>query len=222
MKIAFKAAMLAAASLVAVSALPTAVSAQAAGGVAVANLDQAVERSNAYVLAVNQIKTTYKPQIDAFDARSKALNAEIQPLATAFDTARRAPNANQAALQTQLTQLQTRQQAAQTELQRLYLPIGRAQAYAEEQVVTKLDGALKSAMTKKKVALVLTPQAAVSYQPAVDMTNDVIAELNTAVTQVSIVPPQGWQPGGQQGQGPAAPAAPGQPVQPPKPQPQGR
>jgi Skp family chaperone for outer membrane proteins len=218
MKIAFKAAMLAAASLVAVSALPSVASAQAAGSVAVANLDQAVERSNAYVLAVNQIKTTYKPQIDAFDARSKVLNAEIQPLATAFDAARRAPNPNQAALQTQLTQLQTKQQSSQAELQKLYLPIGRAQAYAEEQIVTKLDTALKAAMNKKKVALVLAPQATVSYQPSVDLTNDIIAELNTAVTQVGIVPPQGWQPGGQQGQGPAAPAT----AQPPKPQPQGR
>jgi Skp family chaperone for outer membrane proteins len=218
MKIALKAAMLAAASIVAVAVTPTVASAQAAGGIAVANLDQAVERSNAYVLAVNQIKTTYKPQIDAFDARSKVLNAELQPLAVAFDNARKVPNANQAALQTQLTQLQSKQQNAQRELQNMYLPIGRAQAYAEEQVVTKLDAAIKAAMIKKKVALVLAPQAAVSYQPSVDMTSDVVAELNIAVTQVGIVPPQGWQPGGQQGQG--APAA--APAQPAKPQPQGR
>jgi Skp family chaperone for outer membrane proteins len=217
MKIALKAAMLAAASLTAVSALPTIASAQAAGGVAVANLDQAVERSNAYVLAVNQIKTTYKPQIDAFDARSKALNAEMQPMITAFETARRAPNANQQALQTQAQAIQTRQQSAQRELQQLYLPIGRAQAYAEEQITAKLEAALKSAMNAKRIQLVLQPQATVSFQPSVDITNDIIAALNTTVTQVGIVPPQGWNPGGQQGQG-AAPAAPGQPAKPPQPQ----
>ncbi len=217
MKTAFKAAMLAAATLSAVSVAPIAAFAQAAGGVAVANLDQAVERSNAYVLAVNQIKTTYKPQIDAFDARSKALNAEMQPMITAFETARRAPNANQQALQTQATALQTRQQNAQRELQQLYLPIGRAQAYAEEQIVAKLDAALKAAMNAKRVQLVLSPQATVSYQPGVDITNDIIAALNTSVASVGITPPAGWNPGGQQGQ-----AAPGQPPRTPAPQPQGR
>lgn len=222
MKTILKAAMLAAASVAAVAVVPSVASAQAAGGVAVANLDQAVERSNAYVLAVNQIKTTYKPQIDAFDARSRALNAEIQPLAAAFETARKAPNANQAALQTQYAQIQTKQQNAQRELQTMYMPIGRAQAYAEEQVVTKLDGALKAAMRAKNVALVLAPQATVSYQPTVDITNDIITELNRVVQTVSITPPANWQPGGQQA-GAAAPAAPGQPAQPPRaPQPQGR
>ncbi len=222
MKTLVKATLLAAASIAAVSVAPIAAYAQAAGGVAVANLDQAVERSNAYVLAVNQIKTTYKPQIDAFDARSKALNAEIQPLAVAFDTARKQPNANQQALQTQLTQLQAKQQNAQRELQGLYAPIGRAQAFAEEQIVQKLDAALKAAMVTKRVALVVSPQATVSYQPAVDMTNDIIAELNKTVASVSITPPANWQPGGQQGQGaPAAPAG-TVPAQPPRPQPQGR
>jgi Skp family chaperone for outer membrane proteins len=205
------------AAALAAAIIPAAANAQATS-VAVANLDQAVERSNAFVLAVNQIKTTYKAQIDAFDARSKALNAEMQPAVTAFQAAQKVPNANQQALQTQYTQLQTRQQAAQRELQGLYTPIGRAQAYAEEQVVAKLDPALKAAMNAKRVGLVLQPQATVSYQPVADITNDVIAQLNLLVTQVGIVPPQGWNPGGQQGA-----AAPGTPAgQPPKPQPQGR
>jgi Skp family chaperone for outer membrane proteins len=205
-------------------ALPAAAHAQATS-IAVANLDQAVERSNAYTLAVAQIKVTYKAQIDAFDARSKALNAEIAPLVTAFQTAQRAPNANQQALQTQAQTIQTRQQNAQRELGTLYQPIGRAQAYAEEQIVAKLDPALKAAMNAKRVGLVLQPQATVSYQPVADITNDIIAQLNTLVPNVGIVPPAGWNPGGQQAPGAAAPApaVPGQPApQPPKPQPQGR
>jgi Skp family chaperone for outer membrane proteins len=218
MKTIFKAALLATAPFaVAALALPTVAAAQTTGSIAVASLDEAVQKSNAFVLAVNQIKITYKPQLDAFDARSKALNAEMQPMVTAFQTAQRAPNPNQAALQTQYTTLQTRQQAAQKELQGLYAPIGRAQAYAEEQIVAKLDGVLKSTMTAKKVSLVLQPQATISYQPTVDITPDIIAGLNTAVASVSITPPAGWQPGGQ-GQAGAAPAA----ATPAKPAPTGR
>ncbi len=207
MKIMLKAALLVAAPLA--IALPGVASAQTSVGVA--NLEEAVQKSNAYVQAIAQIKTTYKPQIDSFEARSKVLNGEIQPLVTAFQTAQRAPNPNQAALQTQAQNIQTRQQNAQRELQNLYMPVGRAQAYVEEQIVTKLDAALKAAMTKKRVAVVLQPQATVSYQPTVDITNDVTAELNASVPTVGITPPANWQPGGQRAPGTAA-ATPAQPA----------
>src|SRR3546814_9898677 len=68
-----------------------------------------------------------------------------------------------------------------------------------------MGDALKSAMTKNKVDLVLQPGATVSYQPAVDITNAVVTELNTLVPSAQIVPPAGWEPGQQQQQQ-AAPA----------------
>jgi Skp family chaperone for outer membrane proteins len=206
----FKAILLASAPVV-LASLPTVASAQAVTNVAVANVEEAVQRSGAFTVAVGQIKTTYKAQIDAFDARQKSLQAELAPLVTAFQTAQRAPNPNQAALQTQATAIQTRQQSAQRELQTLALPFGRAQAYVEEQISAKLEPALKAAMTKRKVSLVVAPQATISYQPTADITNDIVAELNTLVPTVSIAVPANWQPGGQ---GQAAPSA----TTPPKPQ----
>jgi Skp family chaperone for outer membrane proteins len=209
----FKAILLASAPLAAAASLPTTAAAQAVTNVAVANVEEAVQRSGAFTAAVAQIKTTYKAQIDAFDARQKSLQAELQPLVTAFQTAQRAPNPNQTALQTQATTIQTRQQAAQRELQNLALPFGRAQAYVEEQIGAKLEPALKAAMVKRKVTLVVAPQATISYQPTADITNDIVTELNTLVPTVSIAVPANWQPGGQ-GQAPAAPAT----TTPPKPQ----
>jgi Skp family chaperone for outer membrane proteins len=203
----FKALMLASAPVLAVAALPTVASAQAVTNVAVANAEEALQRSNAFTQAVAQIKTTYKTQIDAFEVRQKALQAQIQPLVTAFQAAQKAPNPNQAALQTQVTAIQTKQQSAQRELQQLSTPFARAQAYAEEQIAAKLEAALKAAMLKRKVNLVLTPQAAVSYQPSADITNDIVAELNTLVPSVSIAVPANWQPGQNQAAG-AAPTAP--------------
>ena len=198
----FKAAMLAT-TLIAAPAF-----AQAATTVAVADVQGAVQRSAAFAAATAQMKVTYATQIAAFDARSKALQAEIAPLATAFQAAQKAPNANQAALQAQYATIQTRQQAAQTELQRLSRPIALAQAYVEEQIAGKLDAALKAAMVARGVQLVLQPQATVSYQPTVDITDAVVAELNKTVPTASITPPAGWQPG-QQGQPAGASTAPG-------------
>lgn len=209
----FKAVLLAAAPVAAFSMIPATASAQAVSNVGVANLEEAVQKSVAYTTAIAQIRTTYKPQIDAFEARSKVLNAEIQPLVTAFQTAQRAPNANQQALQTQAQNIQTRQQNAQRELATLFQPVSRAQAYVEEQIVAKLDPSLKAAMTKKRVTMVVRPEATISYQPTMDITADVTAELNTAIPSVSITPPANWQPGGQQ-QAPAGTPAP----TPPRPQ----
>jgi Skp family chaperone for outer membrane proteins len=214
----FKAILLASAPVVITASLPMTASAQAVTNVAVANVEEAVQRSGAFTVAVGQIKTTYKAQIDAFDARQKSLQAELAPLVTAFQTAQRAPNPNQAALQTQATAIQTRQQSAQRELQTLALPFGRAQAYVEEQISAKLEPALKAAMIKRKVSLVVAPQATISYQPTADITGDIVTELNSLVPSVSIAVPANWQPGGQ---GQAQASAPATPT-PTPPKPKGR
>ena len=153
-------AMLLATAPVALSVLlPTTASAQAVTSVGVANVEEALQRSNAFTAAVAQIKITYKVQIEAFEARQRTLQNELKPLVTAFQTAQAAPNPNQVALQAQATTIQNKQQAAQRELQNLAQPFGRAQAYAEEQVSAKLEPALKAAMIKRKVNLVIAPQA---------------------------------------------------------------
>jgi Skp family chaperone for outer membrane proteins len=200
MKTIFKAALLAAAPLA--LAIPVAAQAQAVEGIAVADIQGAVQKSAAFITAMNQMKTTYATQITTFETRSKALQAEIAPLVTAFQTAQKA-NTPQATLQTQYNAIQQKQQAAQAELQRLSAPIARAQGFVEEQIGAKLDAAIKAAMIAKKVNLVLNPQATISYQPSVDITDAVVAELNRTVPAVGITPPAGWQPGGQ---GAAAPA----------------
>ncbi len=213
MKILLKAALLAAAPVIAAVALPGIVSAQTVTNVAIADLDEAVSKSNAYTLAVSQIKVTYKAQIDAADARAKALTAELQPLAAAYQAAAKAPNAaqNQAALQQQLSTLQQREQSANREVQTISAPVALARAYAVEQIQLKLEAAVNAAMAKKRIGILLQPQAAIKVLPAADITNDVLAELNVAVPNVSITPPAGWQPG-QAGAGQA----------PAQPQPQGR
>jgi Skp family chaperone for outer membrane proteins len=222
MKTLTKALLLAALPLATAAALPSLAYAQAATEVGVANLEEAVGKSNAWILAANQIRTTYKAQIDAVEARSKVLSAELQPMITAFQAAQRAPNPNQAALQQQAVAIQTKQQAAQKELAAMSINFDRATAYSQEQIAAKLDGALKAAMVAKKIGIVLQPQAAISYQPARDITGDIVAQLNATVPTVNITPPANWQPGGQgQAQG-AAPVAPRPATPAPKPATQGR
>ncbi|MFZ2998217.1 OmpH family outer membrane protein [Sphingobium sp.] len=209
MKMIFKAAALALTPMTAIALTAVPAVAQSKAGIAVADLQRAVGTSTAYTTARTQMNTTYKPQIDAFNARKAAIDADLKTKSDALQAALKAANNKPTpAIETQYQTFQQAQQTAQAELQRLGQPIAVANAYVEEQITAKLSDALKAAMTKAKVDLVLGPDATVSYQPSVDITAAVVTELNALVPSVGITPPAGWQPGRQgQAGAAAAPAA---------------
>lgn len=191
--------------LTAAAALAAAAPAAAqVSGIAVANPEAAVAKTRAWVTAKGQIEAQYKTQLDQANARRTAAQTELQPLVTAYQTAARAPNASEATLRPQLQAIQTREQAAQQEIARLTQPAQRAQAYAIEQISNQLRTAVDGAVAKKRVTLLLRPEAALFAQPAADITNDITAELDRLVPTVSITPPANWQPGAQQGAAAAA------------------
>lgn len=169
--------------------------APASAEVATANLEAAVGQSAAMTAARQQIQTTYKTQIDALNARQTALQTQLQPLVTEFQTLRANPATPQATLQAKATVIQQRQDAAQKELATLAAPFERPAAYAQEQVAEKLEAAVRAAMAAKNVTLLVKPDAVLIAQPAGDLTQDIIAQLNNSVKTVSITPPAGWQPG---------------------------
>ena len=190
-----------------VAAMPVAAHAQAAAaaGVAVVDLDAAVSGSAAFQTAATQIQTTYKTQITAAQTRQTALQGELNAARTEIETLQRNTATPKATLDAKIAAFQTKGQAAQTELQRLALPFARPQAYVREQVEAKVEQALRAAMTAKKVGVVLRPEAAFAYQPASDLTTDVVTQLNALIPSVGITPPANWQPG-QAGNAPNAPA----------------
>ncbi|MGV3769782.1 MAG: OmpH family outer membrane protein [Sphingobium phenoxybenzoativorans] len=219
MKTIFKAAALGLAPVAAVALTAAPALAQSKQGIAVVDEQRVIGTSAAYTLARTQMQTTYKPQIDAFNTRKAAIDADLKSKGEALQAGVKAAGGKATpALQTQYEQFQQAQQNAQTELQRLGQPIALANAYVEEQIYAKYPDALKTAMTKAKVDLVLRPEATVSYQPIVDLSDEVVTEINALVPSVSITPPAGWQP---QQQGQAAPAAAPAPANPGQ-QPQSR
>ncbi len=216
MKTIIKAAALVLAPMTAIALTAVPAAAQSKMGIAVADLQRAVGTSAAYTVARTQMQTTYKPQIDAFNARKTAIDADLKTKGDAIQKALTAAgNKPTPAIETQYQAFQQSQQSAQAELQRMGQPIALANAYVEEQITAKLSDALKAAMAKAKVDLVLAPDATVSYQPTVDITDAVVTEINALVPSVSITPPAGWQPG-RQGQAAAPAAAPANPAQAPK------
>lgn len=164
-------------------------------GLAVASFDAVIANSNAYKTAEQQRQTTYKAQYDQARSRSEALNAQLKPLVDRFNSDRQAAKPNQASLQQQAQQIQQIQENGQREIQQILAPVAMSQAYVNEQIEDKLDAAVKAAMNKKKVSLLLSPEAVLAVNGnAYNLNQDILNELNTAIPSAQIVPPSGWEP----------------------------
>lgn len=198
-------------------------------GIGVANLEAVIAGSAAVRTGAQQRPVTFKPQLDQYQARGQAVQAQLKPLYEKIERDSKAPNAGtpagQAGLQQQAASIQQIEQNAQRELNEILRPVAYSEAYVAETVEEKLNEAVQKAMTRRKVTLLLQPGAVVARANGYDLTKDIIAELDALVPSVSIVPPQGWEPrqlrearaaqAAQQGGQPA-------PAQPAGPQPEGR
>ncbi|QIG80284.1 OmpH family outer membrane protein [Stakelama tenebrarum] len=209
MKTIFSAAASALLVTAASAAIAPAAYAQAAPGIGVLDPEGAVQNSQAYQTAIQQIQTAHAAVIQQANDRSTAFQQEMAPQVQAFQQARQDPNADRNALATQYQQIETRRQQAEQELQQLMMPVARARAYVEEQIAAQLPAALRTVIQQRGIAVVLRPEAVIQVAPSANLTADVTTQLNTLVPSVSITPPADWQPGQQgQQQQQAAPAAP--------------
>ena len=192
-----KFATLLAAALIAPAAIVAAPAAAQVNGVAVADPQGAIAGTRAWAAARTQIQATYKAQLDQADARSRAIQAELQPLVTQFQTAQRAPGATNASLAPQYQAIQAKQQAGQAEITRITAPAERAQAYAVEQIQARLGEAVQNVVKQRNVSLLVNPQSVLFLQPNADITSAVTAELDRLVPSVNTNVPANWQPGQQ-------------------------
>lgn len=198
--------MLLAAALVAPAALIAGSAGAQTVNVAVADLQAAMSNTKAAQNAATQIRTANGAAISQIQARQQSAQTELQPLVTKFQADQRA-NVAQATLQQEATTIQTRENAARADIQRLSAPIDLAQAYVAEQIQPKLQQAVQAAMAQRSVSVLLKPDAAWVTLPAADLTSTITAQLDTLVPSVNATPPAGWRPG-QNGAAPAAAAAP--------------
>jgi Skp family chaperone for outer membrane proteins len=192
--------------------------AQTVRGIAVVNAAGVLVNSNAFKTAQQQRPTTYKAQIDQYNARRQAISAQLQPLVTKYQTDAGAANPNQASLQQQAAQIQQIQTAGQQELQQILAPVQLSEAYVEEQLQEKLGAAIEAAAKKKGITMVLTPDNVLYADAAYNLNQAVLDELNALVPSAQLVPPQGWLPRElreQQAQQQAAQQAAQQPAQAP-------
>ncbi|UVO53282.1 OmpH family outer membrane protein [Sphingomonas sp. SUN039] len=143
--------------------------------------------------ACKAAQAALKVQADAIQARQQALATPLQTEGQAIQAAVNALNGKEpdAALKARATAFQTRQQDAQKELAGREETFNRNRAYVGQQVSAKLNPIIVATMKVRgaNVAVDPNPQIILAYEPALDATNDVLAQLNAQLPSVSTIAP---------------------------------
>lgn len=177
-----------AAGMFATAALAPLPAAAQVAGIATTSPEIVIARSSARNTAYQQIGATYAAQIQQIGT----LRNEMQTLLKSMDANNdnQLSDAERAAKPAVTTQVQQKEQ----QLNQLAAPITIAQAYALDQIAREYDAARQQVVTAKRIQILLSPDAIQWAPPAIDVTSDIVAALNTRKPTVTTAVPAGWQP----------------------------
>lgn len=179
---------------------PAAAFAQAkvpAAAIAIVDTDRILRECTACKAA----QTTLQGQVTQLQQRQQALATPLQTEAQAIQTAVNALQGKQpdAALQTRIQALQTKQNAANQELGRQEQTIRSTQQHVLQQLNQKLGPIVQGQLAAKGATMIVDREGVLAFNPAMDITNDVLAQLNQQAPSVSVTPlPQPAAPANQQ------------------------
>jgi len=181
--------MLVSAAFAAALLAPSAASAQAipAAVVAVVDLDRVTSDCNACKTA----QAALKGQVASYQSREQTLTGPLQTEQKSIQTAIDALKGKEpdAALQARAKAWETKRQSAATELAGQQQQIQRNQQYIQKQIQDKLNPIYQQVMQRRGANLLVEVGATLATSTSVDVTNDVLAALNSALPSVSTQAP---------------------------------
>ena len=191
--------LLLSASLAASAILPSAAHAQGipAAVVAVVDLDKVTSQCNACKTA----SATLRSQVTSLQNRQQTLAGPLETEGKAIQTAIDALSGKEpdAALKSRAQAWETKRQQAAQELQRQQQQIQANQQYVQKQVADKLGPIYTQVMQRRGANMMVEIGQTLASGASLDVTNDVIAALNTALPTIQTTAPA--QPRQQQPQG---------------------
>lgn len=177
------------ASLAAAAVIPSAAQAQAipAGVVAVVDIDRVTNECTACKTATAALRS----QVQTYQSRESALATPLQTEQKSIQTAIDALNGKEpdAALKARVAAFQSKQQQGAQELQRQQDQIKRNQQYVQKQIADKLGPIYSQVLQKRGANILLEQGATLATAQSLDVTNDVLAALNTAMPTIQTVAP---------------------------------
>jgi outer membrane protein len=98
-----------------------------------------------------------------------------------------------AALKARITAFQSKQQQGAEELQRQQQQLQRNQQYIQKQIVDKLGPIYQQVMQRRGANVMMETGSTLATSTTVDVTNDVLAALNTALPSIQTTAPAAQQ-----------------------------
>ena len=181
--------MLISVAVTAAAFVPAAAQAQAIPAAVIAVVD--LEKVTADCNACKTASATLRSQVTALQNREKSLAAPLETEQKAIQTQIDALAGKQpdAALQNRVKAFQTKQQQGAQELQRQQQQIQRNQAYIQQQIAQKLGPIYQQVMQRRGATVLLEQGATLAAANSVNVTNDVVAALNTALPSIATTAP---------------------------------
>jgi len=189
--------LLVSAAVAAAALAPAAASAQAVPTaiVAVVDLNRVTQECNACKTA----QAALRSQVTAEESREKALGAPLQTEQQSIQAAIDALKGKQpdAALQARIKAFQTKAQQAEDEAGRGRQQLQANQQYIQKQILDKLGPIYQQVMQRRGANVLMEVNSTLATAQNVDVTNDIIAALNTALPSlVTTAPAAPQQPQG--------------------------
>lgn len=181
--------LLVSAALAATALAPSAAVAQAMPAAVIAVVD--LEKVSSQCNACKTASAALRSQQTALENRRKALATPLETEGKAIQAAIDAlKGANpDAALQARIRAFQQKEQSGNQELSRQAQQIQRNQQYISQQVQSKLNPIYTQVMQRRGANVLLEVGATLATAASIDVTNDVLAALNTALPTVATVAP---------------------------------
>ncbi len=164
---------------------PVSAQALAPAVIVIVDMDRVVNES----AAGKQAATEIQGRITQLQSRAQTLQTELQTEAQAIQQGQANKTLAGPALETRAKAFGDRQQRAQEELGRLENEIGRSRAHVLQQIDTAAQPIITQIMRERNAQIALAKGATLQHSAALEITNDVIARLNTSLPRVTTTPP---------------------------------
>ncbi len=176
-------------SLAAAAILPSAAQAQAIPGAIVAVVD--LEKVASECTACKTAAASLRSQAQAFESRREALATPLQTEGRAIQAAADALKGKEpdAALQARARAFQAKQQAAEQELTAQQQQVQRNNQYIQQQIAEKLGPIYTQVMQRRGANIMVDVNATLARGSSLDVSNDVLAALNTALPTIQTTAP---------------------------------
>lgn len=169
--------------------VPSMASAQAIPAAVIAVVD--LERVTRDCTACKTATAALQGQVNALKSRQQQLTTPLQTEGKAIQAAIDALNGKEpdAALKARITAFQTKQQQGAQELQRQEQQIQRNQQYIQKQVSDKLGPIYQQVMQRRGANVMMEVGSTLATANTIDVSNDVLTALNTALPSIQTTAP---------------------------------